>query len=97
MSRSVIIAPRARLDMQEIYDYVAVRNHSAALLLQQDFRDAFALLSKHPNIGHTRFDITQKGLRFWSVQRYMVIYRNSRDIIEIVRVLSAYRDIAALL
>ena len=37
------------------------------------------------------------GVRFWPVGRYLVIYRPAVDGIDIVRVLSGYRDIASLL
>lgn len=83
--------------MREILDYIAARNHSAAFRLKEEFRRAFNLLSEHPEVGHIRSDITQKPLRFWEVERHAVGYREGKGIIEIVRVLSAYRDIPSLL
>ena len=48
-------------------------------------------------MGHMRPDVTSEPLRFWSVYSYVVIYRVEADHIEIVRVLSGYRDIQTML
>ena len=85
------------MDLREILDYIAVHNRSAAFRLKEKFQRTFNLLSEHPEVGHIRPDITQKSLRFWQVERYAVIYREGSETIEIVRVLSAYRDITSLL
>ena len=55
------------------------------------------LLAEMPAIGHTREDLTDKPVRFWPVGRYLIIYRPERRPIEIVRLVSAYRDVTALL
>ena len=36
-------------------------------------------------------------MRFWPVDSYLVIYRQTSGEVQIVRVLSGYRDIAAIL
>lgn len=50
-----------------------------------------------PAIGHLREDLTDEPLRFWPVRRYLIVYRSDSDPLEIVRVLSAYRDVKKLL
>ena len=48
-------------------------------------------------MGHTREDLTNKPVRFFTFKwHYLIIYKACRPI-EIVRVLSEYRDIANLL
>ena len=42
-------------------------------------------------------DLADEPLRFWRVYTYLIIYRFESKPIEIVRVLSAYRDIRKLL
>lgn len=50
-----------------------------------------------PEIGHRREDLADEPLRFWPVYSYLVIYRADVSPIEVVRVLSGYRDVAELL
>jgi len=53
-------------------------------------------LAENPMMGHVR-DLTNKPVRFWPFKwHYLVIYKDC-DPIEIVRVLSGYRDIASVL
>ena len=54
-------------------------------------------LNKMPALGHRREDLSEEALRFWSVRSYLIVYRADPRPIEIVRVLSGYRDIATLL
>jgi plasmid stabilization system protein ParE len=48
-------------------------------------------------MGHLREDLIDEALRFWSVYQYPIIYRAGAQPIEIVRVVSDYRDITQLL
>jgi plasmid stabilization system protein ParE len=48
-------------------------------------------------LGHKREDITNKPVRFWTFKwHYLIIYKACTPI-EIVRVLSGYRDVSNLL
>ncbi len=54
-------------------------------------------LAEHPQIGHYCPDLTPQPVRFWPVKnRYLIIYKEGRPL-EIVRLLSSYRDITSLL
>ena len=55
------------------------------------------LLADNPGIGHLRSDLTPQDVRFWSVFRYLVIYRPDTKPLEIVRVLHGKRDVRRLL
>ena len=94
-----LVSPQARQDLFEITDYIADDNLDAALRLRDRLFAAFDRLAKRPGLGHVRTDLVPAafGVRFWPVASYLVIYRPSEPIIEIVRVLSGYRDVAALL
>ncbi len=48
-------------------------------------------------MGYRRADLNNDNLRVWPVFTYLIIYRFKTKPLEIVRVLSGYRDIAALL
>ncbi|MFP4148959.1 MAG: type II toxin-antitoxin system RelE/ParE family toxin, partial [Nitriliruptoraceae bacterium] len=53
-------------------------------------------LADHPGLGHLREDLADEALRVWTVHSYLVIYRPDARPLQIVRVLSGYRDIAIL-
>ena len=53
--------------------------------------------ARNPQIGHTRPDLTTKPVRFWPIYSYLIVYDPQSRPLEIVRILSGYRDIAALL
>ncbi len=94
-----LVAPRARDDLFEIIDYIADDNPDAALRARDRLFAAFDRLAKRPGLGHARPDLVPAafGVRFWPVGTWLVVYRPSAPTIEIVRVLSGYRDIAAIL
>jgi antitoxin ParD1/3/4 len=95
--RRYLIAPLAVQDMDDISAYIAQDSPIAAKKMLDSFFTAMDTLVDNPKIGHTRPDLTNRPVRFWSVKsRYFIIYKNS-DPIEIVRVLSSYRDITNLL
>jgi plasmid stabilization system protein ParE len=92
-----VVAPAAKADIDEIALHMAAADRAAAERFIDDVYDAFDLLALHPGLGHHRRDLTDRPVRFWTVmRRYMIVYRD-RSPIEIVRVLSGYRDIATLL
>jgi plasmid stabilization system protein ParE len=95
----IVFAPEARKDLLEIVDYVAARNIEAAERLRDRFIAAVEMLARRPTLGHLRNDLARPDMnvRFWPVGHYLVIYRPVRRGIQIVRILSGYRDIAAIL
>jgi plasmid stabilization system protein ParE len=58
---------------------------------------AFEQLAALPGLGHRREDLTNRPLRFWTVEAYLVIYRAEQTPIEIVAVTRGGRDIPRLL
>jgi antitoxin ParD1/3/4/toxin ParE1/3/4 len=60
--------------------------------------ETFNTLAARPGIGHQRPDLTSRRVRFWTVLgRYMIVYREQPDGIEIVRGLAAGRDVTTVL
>lgn len=87
----------AEQDIDELISYIANDNPSAALKFLDELYVAMNMLADNPMIGHKRKDLTNKPVRFWPFKwRYLIIYTDHSPI-EIVRVLSGHRDIAALL
>jgi plasmid stabilization system protein ParE len=92
------IAPVARLDLQDIVRYIGADSPSAARKVRAALFEAFDSLAAQPGMGHTRPDLTGRDLRFWTVMnRYMIVYREAREQLEIVRVFGPGRDVAAML
>lgn len=87
----------ARLDLLEIWEYIAQDNLDAADSVEWEIQEAVSMLARNPELGHLRRDLTSKPVRFWPVHSYLIIYDPTAQPVEIVRVLSGYRDIAALL
>jgi plasmid stabilization system protein ParE len=92
----VLSAPAAS-DLREIHAYIAADDPAAARRVLHDLRDAMHRLTELPGLGHVREDLVDETLRMWTVHSYLVIYRPETRPLQIVRVLSGYRDIATLL
>jgi plasmid stabilization system protein ParE len=91
------LAPEALQDLQELWDYIATENLDAADRMIDTLFAAFERLAAMPGLGHRREDLTDRPLRFWTVDTYLVIYRAERTPIEIVAVTRGGRDIPRLL
>jgi plasmid stabilization system protein ParE len=92
-----ILAPEALQDLQELWDYIATENLDAADRMIDALFAAFERLAAMPGLGHRREDLTDRPLRFWTVDAYLVIYRAEQTPIEIVAVTRGGRDIPRLL
>ena len=92
-----ILAPEALQDLQELWDYIATENLDAADRVIDTLFAAFERLAAMPGLGHRREDLTDRPLRFWTVDAYLVIYRAEQTPIEIVAVTRGGRDIQRLL
>lgn len=90
-------SPEARLDLLEIWEFIARDNVDAANRVEQEIRLAVTRLAQNPELGHHRRDLTSKPVRFWSVYSYLIIYNPVPLPLEVVRILSGYRDLAAML
>jgi plasmid stabilization system protein ParE len=83
----------AEQDIDEIIIYIARENPTAAHQFLDSLYEAMEKLSDNPHLGHLREDLTDKPVKFWPFKwHYLVIYKPVYPV-EIVRVLSGYRDI----
>ena len=69
----------------------------AADRVTKEIHEAIVMLAQNPELGHVRKDLTSKSVRFWPIYSYLIIYNPSTNPLEIVRILSGYRDLAMLL
>jgi len=91
MSRYVVTIP-ARQDIKEISRYLIGYSSTAARRLREKFKQRCKLLADFPEMGQSR-DELQPGLRSVPVENYLIFYRPIPNGVEIVRVVSGYRDL----
>lgn len=85
-------------DMKKIADYIAQDNKSASLKIIKLFYKSFNNLCHYPELGSIRQDFTYKNVRFFKVYKhYLIVYNYDSENIYVLRVLSNYQDICALL
>lgn len=97
MVQKCYLSPAAEKDVDEIITYIAEENPTAAHTFLDALFDALNKLAEHPDIGHLREDLTDKHVKFWPFKwHYLIIYKPESPI-EIVRILSGYRDIINLI
>jgi len=88
------LTPQARSDLLEITDYI-VNNSDAdrAKSVIGVIREAIEKVAETPGIGHRREDLTDEDVRFWTVFKYYVVYRPETNPLEIVTIISGWRDV----
>lgn len=87
---------RAEEDLIEIWLFVARDNAKAADRLLDTIDLACVRLADNPQMGPARPDLAA-GLRYWTVGRYLILYRETAGGIEIVRVVHRARHLPDLL
>ncbi len=92
-----ILTPRAKRDVNDIWDYIASDNIEAADRVLDALESAMVKLAKNPGIGRWREELADKSHRFWLVYSYLIVYRHEARPLQIVRVLHAARDVQSLL
>jgi len=91
-----VLTPRAKQDVNDIWDYIANDNIEAADRVLGALTNAIVKLSKSPGIGHWREE-TDKRHRFFLVYSYMIVYRHETKPLQIIRILHAARDVQSIL
>ena len=92
-----ILGSDAILDLEDIWDYIAADSIDAADRWIGTLFDAFETIAGMSGIGHSRKDLTEFPVLFWTVGAYLVIYRSGRQPVEIVAVTQGSRDIPSFL
>ncbi|MGH9445783.1 MAG: type II toxin-antitoxin system RelE/ParE family toxin [Terriglobia bacterium] len=92
--------PQAENDLFEIWSYIARDSVDAADRVEATVYEACAFLADGPLRGHSRQDLTNLPLRFWTVPRYptyIVVYDPQSRPLQIIRILQGARNIATVL
>lgn len=90
-----IISPAASLDLAEIIDYFTVRNIEAGERFIDEFEKKCKYLANFPKMGRSYANI-KLDLRGVPLDGYIILYRIVDSGIEIVRVVSGYRNLESL-
>ncbi|QMS86855.1 type II toxin-antitoxin system RelE/ParE family toxin [Nostoc edaphicum CCNP1411] len=102
MTKRIIITPKASLDIDDYFAYIAQENPDTALLFFDSVRETFAQLGRMPGMG-SRYPVDNlrlQGLRKWAVKgfkKYLIFYFEQHESIEVVRILYAGQDIERIL
>ena len=94
---SFIFSPAARQDLLEIWQYIAEESPENAVKVLDTIEEKCRLLSEYPHMGHKRKDLTNHPVLFWPVYNYLIIYKKDSNPLEVVRILSGYRNLIDLL
>ena len=91
----LIIAPSARQDLSDIFDYIARDKPIAAANWVEKIEQKCKLIAATPDFGETRPEYGRE-IRSSVVGRYVIFYRVIDGGIEIARVIAGDRDIRSL-
>ncbi len=98
MKSRYILSIEATRDVVEIWRFLrqeaggGIANRVEAALLEK-----FGYLSKFPNAGHLRRDLTSLEVRFFPVHTYLIVYRPDTIPLQVVSILHGKRDVAGAL
>lgn len=84
--------PEAEIDLDEIWEYIAAENISAADRVISDIRQALDNLAPFPHSGHRRTDLTGRPLRFIIVRDYLIAYAPDEKPLWVVAVMHGHRS-----
>lgn len=94
MGRYILTVP-ARQDLKEISRFITQFNPAAGRRFKNRIQQQCRQLADFPNMGLNRDDLEPR-LQSFPVEDYLIFYRPIDQGIEIVRVVSGYRDLEAL-
>jgi toxin ParE1/3/4 len=102
MAKKIIITPKASQDLDDCFAYISQDNPEIALQFFDSTRLTIAQIARMPGIGSIFVTDNERlqGLRKWSVKdfrKYLIFYIDRDEVIEIVRILYATRDINSIL
>lgn len=97
MPSRFVFTEEAETQLLEILDYLADESEGAAVRVREAIYDAVAKLAERPGMGHSRSDLTERPVKFWSVYSYLIAYDPRSRPLTIVAVLHGARDVQILL
>lgn len=86
---------KARIDLTDIFLYVAERDEIAAKRVLKEIERVCRLIASRPKMGRERTDL-KPNIRSFGVMSWIIFYRLDDDFVEVVRVLHSARDVDAI-
>ena len=94
----IITTNAAKEDIKNISSYIAKDNLRAAVAVIKLFKKSVEKLSDFPDLGKHKEGITDKDILIFTVkQRYSIAYKVKDNSVIVLRILSRYQDIFAIL
>ena len=93
---TVVIRPRAAVDLAEIWAYIADDSPHHADVFVDLLDSKFQAPARRPGMGRRRPELTP-DIRSFPVDRYVIFYVPRSRGVEIVRVLHGARDVDAMI
>jgi toxin ParE1/3/4 len=102
MTKNIVITPKASQDLDDCFAYISQDNPEIALQFFDFARLTIAQIARTPGIGSSFITGNSRlqGLRKWAVKdfrKYLIFYIDRDDVVEIVRIIYATRDISNIL
>ncbi len=88
-----VVTPAAQSDLDSIQDYLLEQSVDASRIVGAEIAQSLARLAEFPQAGHTRADLTERPVRFWSVFSYLIVYDPASNPIRILRIIHTSRDV----
>lgn len=90
-----VVTALAEEDIFAIWSYIAADNVEAADRVESEIYSACKFLAGHPSAGHSRTDLTNRPVRFWTLARYpnyLIVYDPNSTPLRILRILHGALD-----
>lgn len=98
MSSRYILAPQAAQDLADIWLYIQKENTvTIADRIESVIREKITFLAGSSSAGHSRRDLTNENVKFFSVYSYLIVYRPETKPLQVVAILHGRRDVQRLL
>jgi toxin ParE1/3/4 len=92
MRHKVRRSAATKRDQRDIWWYIAERNVTAADATIDRLDEVISMLAEYPDAGRSRSDLSTE-VRYFPVEHYLVFYRFRENVIDVLRILHAARDI----
>ncbi len=87
-----VLHPDAFADLDEIWEFIAADNLSAADGVLEEIYEAIGALVPFPYLGHGRPDLTSRALRFQPVRDFLIVYAPDEKPLLVIAVLHGHRN-----
>jgi antitoxin ParD1/3/4/toxin ParE1/3/4 len=98
MKRRYVLAPEAAFDLVQIWRYLKKEaGIEVADRVESAIRDKIIFLAKFPGGGHSRKDLTDEPVKFFTVYSYLIVYRPGVKPLQVIAILHGQRDVGQLI